>query len=70
MVPPDVHRITALVARFDDLCREGAEIRATLEAAASQRPSWPLPRSVSQQFRKSTLPSDFLPTSTVEGAKS
>ena len=70
MVSPDVHRIAALLARLDDLCREGAEIRATLEATASQRPLWPPPRSVRQQFRKSSAPSDFLPTSAAEGLKS
>jgi hypothetical protein len=66
MPPPDFDRIRELTRRLDELCREAAAIREELAKAADQRASWPVRSRVTSSVTKSIIPSDFLPTSTVE----
>jgi hypothetical protein len=67
---PDLDRISKLVKKLDDLCREAAEIRYALARTAEQPAAWPAHQRVVPLVTESIVPSDFLPTSTVESAKS
>ena len=66
MASSDVVQLYSLMRRLDELCGEAAKIREELTKVARQRTSWPDPDGVAPPVTKSIIPSDFLPTSTVE----
>jgi hypothetical protein len=66
MPPPDLAEIYKLMRRFDDVCREAAQIRGDLAMVTSRRSAWPNPGGVSWPGKKSTIPTDLIPTSTVK----
>jgi hypothetical protein len=65
---PDVSKMTKLIRFLDELWRVAAEIRDEVAQEADERAPWPDP-DVTRLVGKSTIPWDFLPTSTVEGRK-
>jgi hypothetical protein len=67
MVSPDLVRIYALIRRVDELCLESSQIGAELAKVGGHPRPWPDARSVSPLFARSDDPSDFFPTSTLDG---
>jgi hypothetical protein len=65
----DIARMRELAKRLDDLCREASQIREELLKTASQGNEWPQSGRLERVFRKSTLPSEFHPTSTDDPAQ-
>ena len=70
MPSDNLDRISDLLTKLDDSCREAAEIRDALARAAVQRRVWPADYAVVPAATKSVTPLDFSPTSTVDAVNS
>jgi hypothetical protein len=66
---PDSSKMTKLIRFLDELCRVATEIRDEVAQTTDERQTWPDSPAGTWLVSKSTIPSDFFPTSTVEDTK-
>jgi hypothetical protein len=57
----EIARIEQLAHRLEDLCREGQQIRDTIQEIARRSPVWPDPRAVARYDRMDSQPSEIEP---------